>query len=264
MAITGDAGFLKATCKLTLESAPVACAPLGHGWFCVVDAAANCALLSISPAAPAAPAAPDLRGECTLTVRCFPAVYGRQVPRPHQVGAEDAGEGCEEPLGGAAKARAARHASAACALPCSHVPAMQSLAALVVVGTLAGPGCVVGVPRAGLESALRSAPDDTAHSMCAATTPHNNPVLDSPLCDFAAVLLSAAVSGKAVGTVGSGRALISATPQADMHAVHAHNAELDPRAVVEHGCHKRCVPQLCCSACMSSMYAVTVKRLYPR
>eukprot|EP00892_Ulva_mutabilis_P012482 jgi/Ulvmu1/9606/UM054_0036.1 len=153
LSISSETGCLRATCKLPLQSAPVACAPLGHGAFFILDASANAAVLTIAPAPAAArgPAAPALRHECTVTMRCRAAPYGADARHGAEPPADAAMHDHEESPQSGAPARDARHASAACALPCGQVPELQRFAALVIVGTLAGPACVIGVPREAID-----------------------------------------------------------------------------------------------------------------
>lgn len=173
MSVSCDIDFLKATCKLPLDAPPVACCPLGMGLFFVIDAAANAAVLSIAAAAaPAAGApAPGRSAPRLAALRCFRAAVGPEAPiaAPGSMAEALATWGAPEDGRGPMH----RHVSAAAVLPCAHVPEMQHFAALVVVGTLAGPSCVVGVPQDRLKAALEAA-DDCVCLMCAAA--HAMPV----------------------------------------------------------------------------------------
>lgn len=168
LSISCESGCLRATCKLPLEAAPVACEPLGHGFYFIIDASANTAILTITETQAAA-GAPAPRSHCTVTMHCCSAPYGPEAPLATRSSLEGAAAAdCDAVLRDEAPAREARHVSAACALPCSHLPELKQFAALVVVGTMAGPACVIGVPRDGLKHALQHpASAGPACSMCA-------------------------------------------------------------------------------------------------
>lgn len=176
MSVSCEADFLKVTCKLPLEAPPVACEPLGCGLFLVVDAVANGAVLRITASAPAP--APGLLGGRAATMCCVRAALGPEAPLPLPGSMAESLAAWGAPECGPA-ARTARHVSAAAVLPCAHVAELRAFAALVVVGTVVGPACVMGIPQAGLQAAAEAGADDMVPPMCA-LPPHARRMVSSP------------------------------------------------------------------------------------
>jgi hypothetical protein len=142
MLLTTEDADQERVCRVALPLAaePAACCPLGKGTFCVVDACGTIALLQVR----------WQDGRASLVAyACHTALHD---VKDEPASPEDCSSHPFDTVGGVAAeplmgGSAPCHVGCAVALPCGHVQELNQFVVLLVMGTIAGPSRVVGLPR---------------------------------------------------------------------------------------------------------------------